>query len=47
MTRSRYAVASAEQDPKYEATRNAADLARLEPRVVRLVVVVAEPPAWS
>jgi hypothetical protein len=43
----RHATAKAERDPKYVSTRNAAatDLAKLEPRVGRLVVAVADAPA--
>ena len=43
----RDAAAKAETEPKYASTRNtaAADLALLEPRVGKLVVAVADPPA--
>jgi hypothetical protein len=43
----RHATAKAEAEPKYASTRNAAaaDLALLEPRVGKLLVAVANPPA--
>jgi hypothetical protein len=43
----RNATAKAEQEPKYVSTRNAAaaDLAQLEPKVAKIIVAVANPPA--
>jgi hypothetical protein len=43
----RNATAKAEKDPKYVSTRNtaAADLAQLEPKVAKIIVAVANPPA--